>query len=51
MPIGSQSVIDERTDVEAYTADDIQEVPRSLEQVYLKVMTDAQALYGEALHA
>jgi ABC-2 type transport system ATP-binding protein len=28
-----------------------QEVPRSLEQVYLKVMTDAQALYGEALHA
>ena len=28
-----------------------QEVPRSLEQVYLKVMADAQALHGEALHA
>jgi len=28
-----------------------QEVPRSLEQVYLKVMTDAQTLHAEAVHA
>src|SRR5271157_5886268 len=28
-----------------------QEVPRSLEQVYLKVMTDAQTLHAEATHA
>ena len=28
-----------------------QEVPRTLEQVYLKVMTDAQSLHAEAVHA
>jgi len=28
-----------------------QEVPRSLEQVYLKVMEDAQAIHGEPLHS
>ncbi len=28
-----------------------QEVPRSLEEVYLKVMSDAQALHAEAVHA
>ncbi|HEY9151811.1 MAG TPA: ABC transporter ATP-binding protein [Anaerolineales bacterium] len=28
-----------------------QEVPRSLEQVYLKVMADAQTLHAEAVHA
>jgi hypothetical protein len=28
-----------------------QEIPRSLEEVYLKVMADAQATHGEVVHA